>query len=100
MARRLRALRGLHYPADAKSLAIVKKAGGLSKLSPDERMSVRMKKVAAGGFCDDVPTISRPGLLEGGRVEWVDVGDAAEAGSGAQSEAAPPTPSDEVNDGG
>ena len=90
MARRLRVthVRGaIHYCRDAAILKLVKEAGGFSKFPPEERDAMR-KTVSAGGFCDDLPEELRPSLLAKGWVEWVDVGGAAEAGSGAGSEVA------------
>lgn len=71
MPSRLRAVKGLLYP-DAKSLDTVLKAGGLSKLSDEQRESVVLKRVEAGAWCDDVPEESRAGLLKRGHIEVVE----------------------------
>ena len=44
----------LSYPADPFSLKIVQDAGGLSKLSPEERAQVKYKRVGAGEDCSDL----------------------------------------------
>lgn len=71
MPDRLIARRGLAYPADAESLARVRAAGGLSRLSPAERARVRYKWVAPGEPCDDLPPESLPLRLARGDVERV-----------------------------
>ncbi len=73
MAKRLRAVRGLSYP-DATGLPAVLKAGGLSKLSPEERAAVKFRRVEPGGWCDDLPEISRVALLAAGDVEEIESG--------------------------
>lgn len=90
MSRRLRALRGLVYPADADSVALVKRAGGLSKMSPEQRKRIKLRQVPAGAFCDDAPKSSIGGLLRKHAVEWVDVGGAAEHAGSGTSDAVPP----------
>lgn len=70
---RLRAVVGLHYPEPGKSLEIVRAAGGLSKLSEEERAKVKIKDVRAGAWCDDLPEESRASLIRKGRVEVVEV---------------------------
>jgi hypothetical protein len=42
------------YPADPISLKIVQDAGGLSKLSPEQRLQVKYKRVKAGEDCSDM----------------------------------------------
>tara|TARA_R110000824_G_scaffold8899_3_gene40388 strand:- start:4880 stop:5119 length:240 start_codon:yes stop_codon:yes gene_type:complete len=68
---RLRAVVGVSYP-DPTSLAIVEKAGGLSKLSDEQRAKVKMKDVKAGGFCDDMPAKSIKNFLKWGYIREVD----------------------------
>ena len=50
----------------------MREAGGLSKLSPDQRAKVKLREVKAGDWCDDVPTESRKHLIEKGAVEVVE----------------------------
>ncbi len=69
---RLRARVGLNYPTP-QSLAIVNQAGGLSKLTPEQRAKVKTKRVEAGGWCDDVPASALPYLLQARKVEEVEV---------------------------
>ena len=69
---RLRALVGLNYPTP-QSLAIVNQAGGLSKLTTEQRTKVKNKRVEAGGWCDDVPASALPYLLQARQVEEVEV---------------------------
>ena len=68
---RLKAVVGVSYP-DAASLKIVQKAGGLSKLSEEQRAKVKIKNVKAGGFCDDIPESSREGFLKLGYIKEVE----------------------------
>ena len=69
---RYRALVGLDYPTP-QSLAIVNQAGGLSKLTPEQRAKVKTKRVEPGGWCDDVPASALPYLLEAQKVEEVEI---------------------------
>ena len=71
MANRLRAKQGLTYPAPA-SQALVEKAGGLSKLTPTERAKVKLRRVEAGEWCDDLPEPSKAHLIEQNLVEVVE----------------------------
>lgn len=73
MKDRLRAKRGLSYPADAESLRLVREAGGFSKLSKEARARVRVKHVNPGGDCSDMPEESVPLRLARGEVERVAV---------------------------
>ena len=57
----------LVYPTPA-GLKIVEEAGGMSKLSPEQRERVKLKHVKAGGYCDDLPSISRDSLIASGKV--------------------------------
>jgi len=68
---RLRAVVGVSYP-DPSSLPIVEKAGGLSKLSDDERAKVKIKNVKPGGYCDDLPQKSIKNFIKWGYVVEVD----------------------------
>ena len=77
---RLRAVVGVSYP-DPASLAIVEKAGGLSKLSDEQRAKVKMKDVKAGGFCDDIPKKSVKSFLKWGYIREGD-GDTKKAKKG------------------
>jgi hypothetical protein len=72
MAERLRAVKGMVYP-DPKSLELVRGAGGLSKLTPDQRKKVRLRRVKAGDWCDDVPPESLEHLIKKGGVVRVQV---------------------------
>ncbi len=79
MAKRLRALVGLSYP-DAKSLPIVLGAGGMKKLSEEQRKRVKLRQVKPGGWCDDLPAISRAYRLGRGHVEEVDAAPVSASG--------------------
>ena len=70
MIKRLRAVKGISYP-DARSLPIVVAAGGMSKLTDEQRKKVRIKEIKPGGWCDDLPAISRASMLASGSVEEV-----------------------------
>lgn len=58
------------YPADAKSLEIVKSAGGVSKLSETEKLVVKYKVVIEGQDCSDMPADVREIYVSRG---WIDV---------------------------
>ena len=76
MAERIRVKRrGFTYPADPESLRLVREGGGLSKLTPEDRARVRMKEVAIGDFCDDMPAEAQARYLERGDLERVTVDD-------------------------
>ena len=64
---------GIHYPADAETLKKVRSAGGLIKMTPEERSALNYKYVKSGDFCDDVPAISRDHLIASGKVVEVTV---------------------------
>jgi hypothetical protein len=70
MADKYRALREFTYP-DAKSLKGVLAAGGLSKMTPEQREAVTFKRVAVGESCDDMPADSLAVFLARGAVEVV-----------------------------
>ena len=71
MAKRLRAVKGISYP-DAKSLPIVVEAGGMSKLTAEQREQVKIRNVKPGEWCDDLPGISRDHMLSSGSVEEIE----------------------------
>jgi hypothetical protein len=83
MKKRLRAVTGLSYP-DAKSLEIVLRAGGMSKLSGEQRKKIKRREVKPGDWCDDLPEISRAYRLGRGDVEEVDVSPARPPKKGAK----------------
>lgn len=68
---KLKALVSLTYPSP-DTLAIVKKAGGMTKLTPEQRSKVKMINKKAGQFCDDIPETSLKWLLNQKLVEQVD----------------------------
>lgn len=71
---RLRArTRGFTYPADADSLRRILEAGGLSKMAPEARATLRMKSVRPGEWCDDMPENAKQLYLERGDLEAVEV---------------------------
>lgn len=63
---RLRALVGLTYPVGA-SVKMVREAGGIRNLSPEQRDKLRMKRVEPGDWCDDLPPNDVKAFLEGNR---------------------------------
>lgn len=69
--------RQITYPADAKSLALSEAAGGLSKLSAEERERLRFKTVEAGEYCDDMPEHSKAIYLARGWIERIPASDEA-----------------------
>jgi len=70
MTTKFRALVGLTYPTPS-SLKAVAKAGGMSKLTDEERAKVVLKSVKAGSLCDDIPESSRKWLLKSKCIEEV-----------------------------
>jgi hypothetical protein len=70
--KRLRAVVGLRYP-DATSAPIVKRAGGISNLTPEQLEKYKQIRRKAGEFCDDVPANVRKHWLEKGVIEEVEV---------------------------
>ena len=74
--KRLKAKKGLTYP-DAAGLKIVREAGGMSKLTDEQRKRVNLKHVKVGEFCDDLPEESREWLIESGKVEEIEATPAA-----------------------
>lgn len=87
--KRFKAVVGLEYP-DEKSQAVIKSAGGMSKLTEAQRAKLKTKKVKAGGFCDDVPPSSLKVLLKQGSV--VEVGASKEEDEMAWSSPKPKRP--------
>jgi len=71
MSKKYRALVDITWP-DSDSLAIVKKAGGLSKLSPEQLAKVKMKTCKAGKTSDELIESSTKWLLKQGLIEEVD----------------------------
>ena len=80
---RLKAIVGISYP-DSASLKIVQKAGGLSKLSDEQRAKVKIKNVKAGGFCDDIPEDSRKNFLKLGYIREVESKTSASKSDGSR----------------
>ena len=68
MAERYRAVVDLTYPAPG-SLKAVQSAGGLSKMSDEQRAKVVFKHVKAGGYADNIPEKSVKWLLKGGMIK-------------------------------
>jgi hypothetical protein len=60
---RYRAVVDLTYPAPA-SLAAVAKAGGLSKMTPEQRANVTIQHAKAGTIANGLPTASVKWLLK------------------------------------
>lgn len=69
--KRLKAKKGLTYP-DASSLKIVREAGGISKLTKEQRKKVKLKRVEPGKFCDDLPEESMEWMIARGDVEVIE----------------------------
>lgn len=75
MAKRLIAVaRGFAYPV-GKHLTLVRDAGGLSKLTPSQRASVRFKTVDIGGDCSDMPAAAVTRYLASGDIAVVEEGE-------------------------
>ena len=70
MATRFRATVELTYPTPA-SLKVVLAAGGMTKLSEEQRAKVTLKRVPAGSYCDDIPEKSIKKLLARGHITEV-----------------------------
>lgn len=62
---------GLSYPV-GDSLARVRAAGGLSRMTDDERAALTIKRAERGTVVDDVPETSVSWLLEQGLIEAVE----------------------------
>lgn len=56
------------YPADPISLRAVKDAGGVSKLSDEDRAKIKFKTVRAGQDCSDMPEPAKSIYLQR---EWI-----------------------------
>lgn len=63
--------RGFAYPVGA-DLALVRKAGGFSKLPEDQRAKIRFKSVSIGQDCSDMPAESLAHYLTRGDVARVE----------------------------
>jgi len=61
------ALVGLEYP-DKRSQETIKKAGGVPKMTAEQRAKLKTKTVKAGSFCDDVPESAVKLLLKQGSI--------------------------------
>ncbi|KKM81665.1 hypothetical protein LCGC14_1327500 [marine sediment metagenome] len=70
--KRLRALRGFNYP-DAKSMALVQRVGGKTKLTREQRAQLQVVEVELGEWCDDLPDVVHAAALRRRLVEEVDV---------------------------
>ena len=70
-----RAAVGLNYP-DAKGLALIKKVGGVSKLTADDRASITEIRVEAGAVCDGLPKSAQKWLLKDGYIAESSAADA------------------------
>ena len=68
-----KALVDLTWPSP-DSMAMVKRAGGISKLSEEQRQKLVLKKCKAGKVCDGVPESSIKWLLKQGKIEAVEPG--------------------------
>ena len=68
MAERYRAVVSLSYPAPG-SLKAVLAAGGLSKMTAEQRAKVVFKRVKAGAYADNIPEKSVKWLLKGGMIK-------------------------------
>jgi hypothetical protein len=67
----LRAVAGLRYPADERSLKLLEKKGAHG-LTPEEAATVNWKVVKPGGRCDDIlPKEQIKSWLRRGRIEEV-----------------------------
>ena len=73
MSRRLKALVDLSYP-HPDSLGMVKRAGGISKLSEEQFKKLKMIHRKSGQFCDDMPISSRKHQLKQNNVKIVGEG--------------------------
>ncbi len=69
---RLRSILGHEYPV-GESLARVKRAGGLHRMSAEQIASLTIKRVPPGGWCDDIPEECRAVFLRRGKIEEVEV---------------------------
>ena len=72
-----RAAVGLNYP-DAEGLALIKKAGGVSRLTADDRASITEIRVEAGAVCDGLPKSAQKWLQKDG---YITAEDGAAAGA-------------------
>lgn len=77
MKERFRALKGLTFAAPACQ-AMVRKAGGISKLSSDEQAKLKMTRVEPGEVTDQIPEESIGWLLDQRCIERVAQSSAAQ----------------------
>lgn len=59
------------YPADMQSLHIIQAAGGVSKITDEQRAQLKFKTVRPGDDCSDMPASSREIFLERGWIEEI-----------------------------
>lgn len=71
MTKRLKAVRKFNYP-DADSMLVVKRMGGRTKLTPEQKAAFKRVVVESGDFCDDLPTVVKKGADRRGFVKMVD----------------------------
>ncbi len=69
---RLRTITGHSYPV-GESRSLVKKAGGIRKLTEQQRASLKIKQVVPGGWIDDMPYEPRKAFLARGTIEEIEV---------------------------
>ncbi|MCG3776797.1 MAG: hypothetical protein JW395_3668 [Nitrospira sp.] len=77
------------YPADPISLRLVREAGGVSKLTPEERAKIKFKTVKSGEECSDLPEPAFSIYVERG---WILVSESSKP-------AKPVKPASMVNEG-
>lgn len=70
--KRLRAKVGITYPV-GDSVEVIRKAGGIRKLSPEKRARLNFKRANPGDWCDDIPDAPRGAYLAAGKIEEVEV---------------------------
>tara|TARA_R110000824_G_scaffold185016_8_gene365943 strand:+ start:1382 stop:1621 length:240 start_codon:yes stop_codon:yes gene_type:complete len=68
-----KALVDMMWPSP-ESIPMVKRAGGISKLSEDQLQKLVMKTCKAGKVCDGVPESSIKWLVKQGKIEPVEPG--------------------------
>ncbi len=60
------------YPADSQSLKIIQAAGGVSKITDEQRSALKFKTVKPGDDCTDMPEPARSIYVER---EWITMTD-------------------------
>ncbi len=60
----------LSYP-DSASQKVIKRAGGIEKLTDEQRAALVIKDVPRGEWCDDMPEEPRAKFIEVGKIEVV-----------------------------